>query len=196
MNLCPRIINICARYRGNICITLLPFYFPTPVSLDRMLSGSESDTKGNSPPLTLPLPLPKISVATAQFVPRLPRFVVSRSYTILLCKSDQLVAYTTHNRRASMPSEGFEFTIPSIERQQSCALDSTATGISLRCIRLHKIMHQERQTFPICEGRWLHPPCRLHQKWRLTRILSHVKPGNTCSPYTYVLYTWGVQVLR
>jgi len=47
--------------------------------------------------------------------------------------SDQLVAeagtYTTHNRRTSMYSAGFETAIPAMEHLQTYALDRTATGI-------------------------------------------------------------------
>ena len=53
-----------------------------------------------------------------------------------LCTNDQLVAkaapYTTHNihnRRISMPSAGFQLTIPAIERLQTHALDHMDTGI-------------------------------------------------------------------
>jgi hypothetical protein len=134
---------------------LLPFYFPTPVPLDRMLSGSESDVEEKSLPLSLSRFLPNISGAIDQLVTRPPRFEVSRSYAIinththtlcLLWTNDQLVAgYTTHNRRVSIPSAGFELTIPSTELQQTCALDSTAAGIILRYTRLHKILHQGRR---------------------------------------------------
>lgn len=62
---------------------LLPFYFPTPVSLDRMLSGSESDVEDKSLPLSLSLLLPNISGAIAQLVPRPSRFEVPRTYTII-----------------------------------------------------------------------------------------------------------------
>lgn len=58
---------------------LLIFYFPTPVSLDRMLSGSESDVEEKSLPPSLSLLLPNISGATAELVPKPPRFDVSRS---------------------------------------------------------------------------------------------------------------------
>jgi len=55
----------------------------------------------------------------------------------LLWASDQLVAEdatrTTHKkckRRTSMLSAGFEHAIPAIKRQQTLALDGSATGIS------------------------------------------------------------------
>ena len=70
-------------------------------------------------------------------------FEVSRSHTIrhtyavgLLWRSDQLVAeaatYKTQNkykRRTLMPSAGFKLAVPAIERLQTYALESTATGI-------------------------------------------------------------------
>jgi len=62
---------------------LLKFYFPTPVSLDRMLSGYESDVEEKSLPLSLSLLLPNISGATAELMPKQPRFEVSRSYAII-----------------------------------------------------------------------------------------------------------------
>jgi len=62
---------------------LLPFYFPTPVSLDRMLIGSESDVEGKSLPPSQSLFLPNISCAIAQLVPRAPRFEVSKPHTII-----------------------------------------------------------------------------------------------------------------
>ena len=53
---------------------------------------------------------------------------------MILCTSDQLVAnaanYTTHNkpkRRKSIPSAGFEPTIPATEWLQSYTVDLTAT---------------------------------------------------------------------
>ena len=52
-------------------------------------------------------------------------------------RSDQPVAeaatYITHkkyNRRTPMPSAGFEYKIYAFERQQTYALDNTATGFS------------------------------------------------------------------
>jgi hypothetical protein len=42
------------------------------------------------------------------------------------------VTYTTHNKQkrgSSIPSMGFEPAIPTIKRLQTCALDSTATGL-------------------------------------------------------------------
>ena len=80
--------------------------------------------------------------------PGLGRFVleVSISHTIghthtpgrFLRTSDRLVAeaatYTTHNKhkgRTSMPSAGFEPTIPAIKQLQTYAFDRTATGIGL-----------------------------------------------------------------
>jgi hypothetical protein len=65
LNIRSRILKLCARWREN-SIMLLPFYFPTLVSLDRMLSGSESDVKEKSLPLSLSLLLPHISGATVQ----------------------------------------------------------------------------------------------------------------------------------
>ena len=50
----------------------------------------------------------------------------------ILWTSDQLVAeaatYTTHNKRTSMPSAGFEPAIPATQRLQTDALGRTATG--------------------------------------------------------------------
>ena len=52
----------------------------------------------------------------------------------LLWTSDQFFAeistwkHNTHNIQTSMPSEGFEPTIPADERPQSYALDRVATG--------------------------------------------------------------------
>jgi len=50
----------------------------------------------------------------------------------VLWTSDQLVAETStwqqHNRQTSMPSEGFEPTIPAGKRPQTYALDSVGTG--------------------------------------------------------------------
>jgi len=70
---------------------------------------------------------------------------VSRSHTQLdththpvwlLCTNDQLVAkvapytrHSIHNKRTSMPSAGFQLTIPAIEWLQTHALDHMATGI-------------------------------------------------------------------
>ena len=55
-----------------------------------------------------------------------------------LCTSNQLFTeaytYTTqnkHKKRPTMPSAGFESMIPVIERQQTNALDRTATGIGV-----------------------------------------------------------------
>jgi len=55
----------------------------------------------------------------------------------ILLTSDQLVAeaaiYTTHNKHnawTSMPSAGFERTIPATQRLQTDASDRTATGIA------------------------------------------------------------------
>jgi hypothetical protein len=153
-------------------------------------------------PASLPVVfLPNISGAIAQLVPRPLRFEMSTSYAIInththslgfLWTSDQFVAgYTTHNRRVSIPSVGFKLTIPLIERQQTCALDRTTAGISLRNTRYTKLCTKEdggNWALPTCEGRWLHIRCRLYHRWRLIRILTHVKPGNTCPPYTCVLY--------
>jgi len=62
---------------------LLPFYFPTPVSLNRMVTGSESDVEEKSLPPSMSRFLPNISGAIDQLVPRPPRFEVSRSYAII-----------------------------------------------------------------------------------------------------------------
>jgi hypothetical protein len=72
-------------------------------------------------------------------------FEVFGSHTIrhtqpvgLLSASDQLVAgvatYTTHNkhkRQTSMPSPGFEPSIPAIEQPQTYVVDRMATGIGI-----------------------------------------------------------------
>jgi hypothetical protein len=47
-----------------------------------------------------------------------------------------LITHNTHKRQASMPSAGFERTIPVSERPQTHALDRAATGISFTIISL------------------------------------------------------------
>jgi hypothetical protein len=52
----------------------------------------------------------------------------------LLCKRNRPLSYTTrnkHKRQTSIPSVGFEPTIPGIKRLQTYTLDCTATGIGL-----------------------------------------------------------------
>jgi hypothetical protein len=85
--------------------------------------------------------------ATAHIGPKPPRLEVTRPHTIrytyqvgLLWTNDQHVVeaatYTTHKkhkRRTSMPSAGFEPDNPEIQRLQTYALDSTATGIGAGC---------------------------------------------------------------
>jgi hypothetical protein len=81
--------------------------------------------------------------STALYEPGPPRFVeVSRSHTFRHTTVGRtldegparrrdlyLTTHNTHNRQTSMPSVGFEPTVPVSERPQTHALGRTATGI-------------------------------------------------------------------
>jgi len=66
------------------------------------------------------------------------------THPVGLWRSDEAVAeaaaYTKHNkhkRRTAMPSAGFEPTIQAVWRQQTYALDRTATGIGTYLLRIY-----------------------------------------------------------
>jgi hypothetical protein len=46
-------------------------------------------------------------------------------------QADAVVSHNTHKRQTSMPSAGFETTIPASERPQVHALDRAAAGIGV-----------------------------------------------------------------
>ena len=50
------------------------------------------------------------------------------------CRDLYLTVRNTHNRQTSLPSAGFEPTIPTSQRPQTHALDRAATGICIQSI--------------------------------------------------------------
>jgi hypothetical protein len=141
--------------------------------------------------------------AAAQTTLRVPLFKAWRSHSgtshsaWLLWMSDQHVAENStdnaRNRQTSMPSAGFEPSIPKIERPQTHALNLKATGFCEHLRLTSTVYRSEEWNFCINEA-WTY----CISQWRLNLLYIAVKSEVTVyhsEEWSYCISQWRVKLL-